>query len=455
MARVGTGGEAPTDLYLAGLPADWDEARLMELHDDSRLEVTSVAEVKLLKQKQANNLRSAIVKYTSNEEARKALDLINGQPVSDGNTYKPIVARFAEFGNRKEGDWDQRESYARPGAGPQAPRDGWNDWSSWSPPPVHQARPIRVRDHWNGRSGAVIGYGPHGSARIRFDDGEDCFRDPSNFETPDGRQFRWEDHAFGRGDDWWQGSSDRSWGGRERSEWSPPMHVAARTGRVGGWQDGGDWGSWSESHPSRSVGWNGGGAATARAAARTRQGSGAAGRPSPQLVRKALDEVAEHLNRPGAEGRVWITNWPGRYQDALGHLRDFLEDHPEEFTVVQESGRRYTVEFAEGKGPAHQVEKRKEGNNKIKKDSPQPRNEKNDDGKDNEEKPSRQAKRKGGVRQWTIKKVPEEEGEGGGANGPGTAEVDGDEEAAGEQTESQDSEGAEAVADGFESSASL
>mmetsp|Transcript_75991 Transcript_75991/g.165784 ORF Transcript_75991/g.165784 Transcript_75991/m.165784 type:complete len:331 (+) Transcript_75991:78-1070(+) len=74
--------------------------------------------------------------------------------------------------------------------------------------------------------------------------------------------------------------------------------------------------------------------------------------PPKNIVNAALREVASHLRRPNCEGRVWIPNWPGRYQAQLGHLREFLELHPDKFTVVLEEGkqRRYKVQFA---NPAH------------------------------------------------------------------------------------------------------
>eukprot|EP00434_Breviolum_minutum_P015239 symbB.v1.2.013431.t3/scaffold931.1/size151118/3 len=54
------------------------------------------------------------------------------------------------------------------------------------------------------------------------------------------------------------------------------------------------------------------------------------------------DQVLDESNN----GRVWITNWPGRFQAKLGQLREFLERHPDKFTVMAQGGRRYTVAFA-------------------------------------------------------------------------------------------------------------
>lgn len=55
-----------------------------------------------------------------------------------------------------------------------------------------------------------------------------------------------------------------------------------------------------------------------------------------------MDELLDERNG----GRVWITDWPGRFQAKLGQLRDFLERHPDKFTVIPQGGRRYTVAFA-------------------------------------------------------------------------------------------------------------
>eukprot|EP00913_Durusdinium_trenchii_P009290 g8729.t1 len=62
---------------------------------------------------------------------------------------------------------------------------------------------------------------------------------------------------------------------------------------------------------------------------------------------KMLGPLRKHPNA----GRVWITNWPGRFQAKLGQLRDFLESHPDKFTVIPQGGRRYTVAFADRGAP--------------------------------------------------------------------------------------------------------
>eukprot|EP00435_Cladocopium_sp_Y103_P008865 s474_g2.t1 len=60
-----------------------------------------------------------------------------------------------------------------------------------------------------------------------------------------------------------------------------------------------------------------------------------------------LVHVVDQLLDESNHGRVWITNWPGRYQSKLGQLREFLERHPDKFTVIPQSGRRYVVAFAD------------------------------------------------------------------------------------------------------------
>lgn len=69
-----------------------------------------------------------------------------------------------------------------------------------------------------------------------------------------------------------------------------------------------------------------------------------------ELEEQALREVIDQLLDENNHGRVWITNWPGRYQSKFGQLRDFLESHSDKFVVMTERGRRYTVAFA-GKAP--------------------------------------------------------------------------------------------------------
>jgi len=77
------------------------------------------------------------------------------------------------------------------------------------------------------------------------------------------------------------------------------------------------------------------------------------GKESSELEETALREVIDQLLDESNAGRVWITNWPGRFQSTFGQLRDFLLRHPDKFTIVPEGyGRRFTVAFAGGEPPA-------------------------------------------------------------------------------------------------------
>ena len=65
------------------------------------------------------------------------------------------------------------------------------------------------------------------------------------------------------------------------------------------------------------------------------------------LVATAHREVVDQLLDESNAGRVWITDWPGRFQAKLGQLREFLESHPDKFTVIPQGCCRYTVAFAD------------------------------------------------------------------------------------------------------------
>mmetsp|Transcript_85352 Transcript_85352/g.198448 ORF Transcript_85352/g.198448 Transcript_85352/m.198448 type:complete len:314 (+) Transcript_85352:69-1010(+) len=61
----------------------------------------------------------------------------------------------------------------------------------------------------------------------------------------------------------------------------------------------------------------------------------------------AMDEIVQQLSDPkNTQNKVWITGWGRRYAH-LGSLRDFLESHPERFSVIPGHGRSYTVTLLE------------------------------------------------------------------------------------------------------------
>lgn len=75
---------------------------------------------------------------------------------------------------------------------------------------------------------------------------------------------------------------------------------------------------------------------------------GGGGKSKEELEERAIKEIVDQLLDESREGRVWIANWPGRFQPQLGRLREFLEGHPEKFKVHPEEGSRFTVSFAGG-----------------------------------------------------------------------------------------------------------
>eukprot|EP00933_Yihiella_yeosuensis_P004025 TRINITY_DN10776_c0_g1_i1.p1 TRINITY_DN10776_c0_g1~~TRINITY_DN10776_c0_g1_i1.p1 ORF type:complete len:609 (-),score=150.85 TRINITY_DN10776_c0_g1_i1:82-1908(-) len=81
---------------------------------------------------------------------------------------------------------------------------------------------------------------------------------------------------------------------------------------------------------------------------KSKKGGGDSSEAEAQALREVVDQLLDESNA----GRVWIVNWPGRFQSKLGQLREFLERHPDKFKVVPENGRRYTVEFSTGHPPA-------------------------------------------------------------------------------------------------------
>jgi len=77
-------------------------------------------------------------------------------------------------------------------------------------------------------------------------------------------------------------------------------------------------------------------------------GGGGGGKSKEELEERAIKEIVDQLLDESREGRVWIANWPGRFQPQLGRLREFLESHTEKFKVHPEEGSRFTVSFAGG-----------------------------------------------------------------------------------------------------------
>mmetsp|Transcript_88333 Transcript_88333/g.285277 ORF Transcript_88333/g.285277 Transcript_88333/m.285277 type:complete len:426 (+) Transcript_88333:85-1362(+) len=61
------------------------------------------------------------------------------------------------------------------------------------------------------------------------------------------------------------------------------------------------------------------------------------------LAAEALQEIARQLRAPGHDGRVRIAGWNERYAEELGPLRQFLEEHPEQFTIARGRGGHFLV----------------------------------------------------------------------------------------------------------------
>mmetsp|Transcript_103515 Transcript_103515/g.200560 ORF Transcript_103515/g.200560 Transcript_103515/m.200560 type:complete len:482 (+) Transcript_103515:68-1513(+) len=61
------------------------------------------------------------------------------------------------------------------------------------------------------------------------------------------------------------------------------------------------------------------------------------------LEAEAIREIEVQLRAPSSTGYVWIPKWKDHFFQKLGSLRGFLERHPERFTVLPGSDRRYTV----------------------------------------------------------------------------------------------------------------
>jgi len=88
------------------------------------------------------------------------------------------------------------------------------------------------------------------------------------------------------------------------------------------------------------------------------------GKGSSDLEETALREVIDQLLDESNEGRVWITDWPGRFQSSFGQLRDFLQRHPDKFTIIPKGRVRFTVAFAGGAPPASaSADKKTKGKN--------------------------------------------------------------------------------------------
>eukprot|EP00931_Biecheleriopsis_adriatica_P020098 TRINITY_DN1351_c0_g1_i1.p1 TRINITY_DN1351_c0_g1~~TRINITY_DN1351_c0_g1_i1.p1 ORF type:complete len:601 (+),score=126.93 TRINITY_DN1351_c0_g1_i1:87-1805(+) len=164
---------------------------------------------------------------------------------------------------------------------------------------------------------------------------------------------------------WAEGWEESNGKGRSSWHWQDPGHSNAR------WQDA--W--WEEEDYGKAHGkgyrsrgedyWQADAQWKSSSAGQKSKGKGRS-KPAgshPELEAEAMEEVVAQLRDESNAGRVWIDDWPNRFQAKLGQLRDFLERYPDKFTVTQQgNGRRYTVSFASSSPlqTAHKEKKPKE-----------------------------------------------------------------------------------------------
>jgi len=196
---------------------------------------------------------------------------------------------------------------------------------------------LEVRNWKDGRIGTVVQV-LHDSDKIllRNEEGNEYECLAANVEAMDGRPLKWLHGPSVTG-------NRRRWNSRSTQAWTPS---ASERG----------WGSWDAYNAQRSQAQGSGGGGRGGGHGGNDDRGGTCGRGAEggchgagnvcELERQALREAAAQLRRPGSQGFVWIRDWRGRYQAALGQLRNVLERHPEEFKVVPGAGRRFTVQLA-------------------------------------------------------------------------------------------------------------
>lgn len=236
---------------------------------------------------------------------------------------------------------------------------------------------MRIRCWMDNRTGRIAYIHNDWPQRIwvEFDDGEENEKDVTWFVCEEG------------GNPVGPGLTEKEWRYAKSGKSSPPQRaLPARTTEYQSWSyqssagKGGhgmaqDWSSpskgrskddFKDEYPPRARGgnaysWNWE-ASKGKDGDRTQRRTGAAekgkgpthsyGGSSADLEEEALREVIDQVLDESNNGRVWITNWPGRFQAKLGQLREFLERHPDKFTVMAQGGRRYTVAFANANAAA-------------------------------------------------------------------------------------------------------
>jgi len=185
---------------------------------------------------------------------------------------------------------------------------------------------------------------------------------------PQGRSESWKDNSYDSYDpNWWESEGAYSTG-RQSAKGNKGKDTETKSkgkGKDSGKASGKDSGKASGKDSGKASGKDSGKASGKDSGKDSGKSSGKGkgkGKGESELGEVALREVIDQLLDESNEGRVWITNWPGRFQSTFGQLRDFLLLHPDKFTIIPESGRRFTVAFAGGAPPASaKTEKKKKG----------------------------------------------------------------------------------------------
>jgi len=148
--------QSSLNLYVEGVPTEWDEARLRKLFE----ECGSVTNVKILINRKTNEKTGVgFVHFSTQAEARKAVEDIHGK--SPEGTDGPMTVRFARTMGRKRGPKNRRGGggYGRGGDyGGMASFGGYMG-GNWGYPGMH---PMMYGGGYGG------GYGGYGGGGFGF-----------------------------------------------------------------------------------------------------------------------------------------------------------------------------------------------------------------------------------------------------------------------------------------------
>jgi len=376
-------------LYFASLPSTWSESEIKAFYQDIGGDASQITGCILLHQRQGLQSRAAIVKYISHVAALQALQLCKGSSVN-------MEVRFAERNEKGAGGKGKWQGHNKDGAVPvyiglrvrnhanghcgevvacrgrtpgtfRVLSDNGQEWEwevkrfvtedGWPLQDVQQIPAtigMRIRCWMDNRTGRIAYIHNDWPQRIwvEFDDGEENEKDVTWFVCEQG------------GTPVGPGLTEKEWRHAKSGKSSPPP--APRSDYNPRWDYNQQWSNskgrqdWSfpskgrpqdmrppvRSKPDRWE-WEDRKGRSAPSWSDKERGKGPDVSGGSDLEDAALREVVDQLLDESNHGRVWITNWPGRYQSKLGQLREFLEQHPDKFTVIPQGGRRYTVAFAD------------------------------------------------------------------------------------------------------------